>query len=428
MRQLVNPKLFGKPSIGLALFGCKNRPFYQICVFPDKSFGRRYEGNILEQIGSFDPLPNFNNEKVVALNIGRLKYWIGKKEAHISVPVLELLGLSGLLPVHPKTYIRAKDNREYLEKLKLEKEEAENKEKVEVEKEATANENCNEIENVQLLDVPEVIIIYINDSNEHKNVVVAFADYLEEYGNCKIRIIDWELYDANAINPVISFQSKYFNSIRLFILSETTDKILSDNNLRNKDFVFFKTLLEMAIYEYSNTDYENWSKKYIFARFTYLNVDHIPPLISSISKKIYNIPLEIGEIVAKIHKYELSEHRVIIDQNSPKYNTLKDTIDYFIQTRFKIPKSDKINLSNNSLNNNMNDIKIDEIPIRNKKEVIPGKYDEYGVVDVVSLCGDSDEDSKVKLVDGKPQENMSTLRFQVIGSPDDEETDSSFSE
>uniref|UniRef100_A0A0N5CDJ6 Small ribosomal subunit protein bS16m n=1 Tax=Strongyloides papillosus TaxID=174720 RepID=A0A0N5CDJ6_STREA len=133
MRQLVNPRLFGKPSIGLALFGCKNRPFYQICVFPDKKLGRRYEGNILEQVGSFDPLPNKNNEKLVALNFSRLKYWIGKREAHISVPVLELLGLSGLLPIHPKTYLRAKSNTEYLEKLRLE-EEKRKKEELESEK------------------------------------------------------------------------------------------------------------------------------------------------------------------------------------------------------------------------------------------------------------------------------------------------------
>ncbi|CAJ0585599.1 unnamed protein product, partial [Mesorhabditis spiculigera] len=114
MRQLVNPRTFGRPSLGLALFGCKNRPFYHICVFPDKSLGRRYEGNIIEQVGSFDPLPNKNNEKLVALNIGRIKYWIGERNAHISVPVLEVLGLSGLFPIHPKTFIRAKENREAL--------------------------------------------------------------------------------------------------------------------------------------------------------------------------------------------------------------------------------------------------------------------------------------------------------------------------
>lgn len=53
MRQLVNPKTFGKPSIGLALFGCANRPFYHIVVLPDKSLGRRHEGNIIEQVCLF---------------------------------------------------------------------------------------------------------------------------------------------------------------------------------------------------------------------------------------------------------------------------------------------------------------------------------------------------------------------------------------
>ncbi|KAE9551569.1 hypothetical protein FO519_005213 [Halicephalobus sp. NKZ332] len=115
MRQLVNPKFFGRPTIGLALFGCANRPFYHICVFPDRSLGRRYEGSIVEQLGVFDPLPNSRNEKLVSMNIGRMKYWIGVRNAQISVPVLELLGrLSGLFPIHPKTYIRAKDNRESL--------------------------------------------------------------------------------------------------------------------------------------------------------------------------------------------------------------------------------------------------------------------------------------------------------------------------
>ncbi|VDK55904.1 unnamed protein product [Anisakis simplex] len=148
MRKLVLPKYFGRPSIGLALFGCTNRPFYQICVFPDRALGRRSESSILEQasrlylvdiygvdckeysqtgkcnqlsilwmyvshfqVGTFDPLPNVRNEKLVALNIGRIKYWIGERNAHISVPVLELLGLSGLFPIHPKTFIRARDNR-----------------------------------------------------------------------------------------------------------------------------------------------------------------------------------------------------------------------------------------------------------------------------------------------------------------------------
>uniref|UniRef100_A0AC35G6K4 Small ribosomal subunit protein bS16m n=1 Tax=Panagrolaimus sp. PS1159 TaxID=55785 RepID=A0AC35G6K4_9BILA len=114
MRQLINPNTFGRPSIGLALFGCTNRPFYHICIFPDRSLGRRFEGNIIEQVGTFDPLPNAKNEKLISMDITRLKYWIGERNAQISVPVLELLGLSGLFPIHPKTYIRAKDQRETL--------------------------------------------------------------------------------------------------------------------------------------------------------------------------------------------------------------------------------------------------------------------------------------------------------------------------
>jgi hypothetical protein len=53
MRALVNPRTFGRPSLGLALFGCANRPFYQIVVFPDRRLGRPYEGNIIEQVGIF---------------------------------------------------------------------------------------------------------------------------------------------------------------------------------------------------------------------------------------------------------------------------------------------------------------------------------------------------------------------------------------
>ncbi|GMR35937.1 hypothetical protein PMAYCL1PPCAC_06132 [Pristionchus mayeri] len=92
MRKLVNPKTFGRPSLGLARFGCTNRPFYQICVFPDRALGRRHEDSIIEQVGTFDPLPDSRNEKLVALNIGRIKYWIGERNVHVSVPVLELLG------------------------------------------------------------------------------------------------------------------------------------------------------------------------------------------------------------------------------------------------------------------------------------------------------------------------------------------------
>ncbi|KAI1728572.1 ribosomal protein s16 domain-containing protein [Ditylenchus destructor] len=117
-RILVNPRIYGEPSIGLARVGCKNRPVFHIAVFPDKALGRRWSGNIVEQIGSFDPIPNNKNEKLVALDIHRLKYWIGERNARVGVTVLELLGLAGLLPIHPKTFIRAQNSRIVLEKQK----------------------------------------------------------------------------------------------------------------------------------------------------------------------------------------------------------------------------------------------------------------------------------------------------------------------
>lgn len=42
--------LAGRPSIGLALFGCKNRPVYRIVVLPDKAYGRHHEGSIIEEV------------------------------------------------------------------------------------------------------------------------------------------------------------------------------------------------------------------------------------------------------------------------------------------------------------------------------------------------------------------------------------------
>lgn len=47
---LVDPLKFGRVSLGLAYFGCRNRPFFHICVFPDKALGRRWKDNIIEQV------------------------------------------------------------------------------------------------------------------------------------------------------------------------------------------------------------------------------------------------------------------------------------------------------------------------------------------------------------------------------------------
>ncbi|XP_061705414.1 small ribosomal subunit protein bS16m [Cydia pomonella] len=95
-------------SIRLVRHGCTNRPFFHISVTHRK---RTTTQPVIEQLGSFDPMPNVFNEKLVALNLERLKYWLGKG-AHVTPPVAELLGLSGFFPIHPRSYMTAWRNRQ----------------------------------------------------------------------------------------------------------------------------------------------------------------------------------------------------------------------------------------------------------------------------------------------------------------------------
>ncbi|EDW90983.1 probable 28S ribosomal protein S16, mitochondrial [Drosophila yakuba] len=87
--------------------GCSNRPFYHIVVMERR---KNQHQPVIEQVGSFDPLPNDYNERLVALNTERIRYWLGKG-AHLSTPAAELLGIAGLLPIHPRTYMTAWRNR-----------------------------------------------------------------------------------------------------------------------------------------------------------------------------------------------------------------------------------------------------------------------------------------------------------------------------
>uniref|UniRef100_A0A8C4Y3K3 Small ribosomal subunit protein bS16m n=1 Tax=Gopherus evgoodei TaxID=1825980 RepID=A0A8C4Y3K3_9SAUR len=93
----------GHVAIRLALGGCANRPFFRIVAAHNK---RARDGKYLEQVGCYDPLPNSHNEKLVGLNIERIKHWIGCG-AHVTKPVEKLLGLSGFFPLHPMTITNA---------------------------------------------------------------------------------------------------------------------------------------------------------------------------------------------------------------------------------------------------------------------------------------------------------------------------------
>uniref|UniRef100_G3TQ71 Small ribosomal subunit protein bS16m n=1 Tax=Loxodonta africana TaxID=9785 RepID=G3TQ71_LOXAF len=87
----------GNLTIRLTLGGCANRPFYRIVAAHSK-FAR--DGRFVEQLGCYDPLPNSHGEKIVGLNLERIRYWIGCG-AHLSKPVERLLGLAGFFPLHP---------------------------------------------------------------------------------------------------------------------------------------------------------------------------------------------------------------------------------------------------------------------------------------------------------------------------------------
>ncbi|CAM4634675.1 unnamed protein product, partial [Caretta caretta] len=77
----------GHVAIRLALGDCANRPFFRIVAAYNK---RARDSKYLEQVRCYDPLPNSHNEKLVGLNIERIKHWIGCG-AHVTKPVEKLL-------------------------------------------------------------------------------------------------------------------------------------------------------------------------------------------------------------------------------------------------------------------------------------------------------------------------------------------------
>ena len=67
----------------------------------------------LEQLGTYDPIVNTHGEKLVSLNIERICYYLAQG-IKLETPVAQLLGLAGLLPQSPSTYVIAWRNRREL--------------------------------------------------------------------------------------------------------------------------------------------------------------------------------------------------------------------------------------------------------------------------------------------------------------------------
>ena len=80
----------GPYEIRLQNIGCKNRRFDRIVVQRMKHSPNANE--IIENLGSYDPMPNDKNEILVALNLKRLRYWIGTEGVVINPWVQKLLG------------------------------------------------------------------------------------------------------------------------------------------------------------------------------------------------------------------------------------------------------------------------------------------------------------------------------------------------
>ncbi|CDS38368.1 28S ribosomal protein S16 [Echinococcus multilocularis] len=94
--------------------GCRNRPFYTIQV--KSSQAHRLDQGI-EQVGCWDPLPNREHgEQLVGLNVERILYWMGQG-AQPTERVAELLGLAGILPIHPHSLLIAHRTRLAVSKL-----------------------------------------------------------------------------------------------------------------------------------------------------------------------------------------------------------------------------------------------------------------------------------------------------------------------
>ncbi len=68
----------------LPLTHCSNRPFFRIAVTRKNS---SLKDPFIEDLGSIDPMPNKDNQILVALNLERLKYYMSK-----SVPLKGLVG------------------------------------------------------------------------------------------------------------------------------------------------------------------------------------------------------------------------------------------------------------------------------------------------------------------------------------------------
>ncbi|KAI7868462.1 30S ribosomal protein S16 [Spinellus fusiger] len=86
--------------IRLALHGRRNLPYYHIVV---SNARQARNSKPLEKIGTYDPIPNSEGNKLINLNFERTKYWltVGAQPSEI---VEKLLVKANLVPEKPKAW------------------------------------------------------------------------------------------------------------------------------------------------------------------------------------------------------------------------------------------------------------------------------------------------------------------------------------
>uniref|UniRef100_A0AC35TXF8 SEFIR domain-containing protein n=1 Tax=Rhabditophanes sp. KR3021 TaxID=114890 RepID=A0AC35TXF8_9BILA len=160
------------------------------------------------------------------------------------------------------------------------------------------------VEMVPLVRMKEVVILYSADCSQHKDAVIAFGEFLEEHGKCKVFLDEWELYKSDAPTPLLWFENMSPDVFKLFVLSNNSKKMLGITKSEGLPFHLFRSCIETALFEQSRLGFEEWSKKYMVCYFAYSCKDTFPSTVLSAARKVYEIPGETSKILGEIHKNE----------------------------------------------------------------------------------------------------------------------------
>jgi small subunit ribosomal protein S16 len=85
-------------KLRLSRWGASHNPFYKIVAINSK---RARDGKCIQELGTYNPIPDSKGVKHITINVDKCKYWIGVG-AQPSDRVHWLLSKLNILPPHPK--------------------------------------------------------------------------------------------------------------------------------------------------------------------------------------------------------------------------------------------------------------------------------------------------------------------------------------